>query len=55
MCTCTIFEMGVDWKKNQENSGIKISGRPVANASNICVKRHIIRIIVAQVAIAQFN
>jgi hypothetical protein len=25
MCTCTIFEMGVDWKKNQENSGIKIS------------------------------
>ena len=36
-------------------SGIKISNRPVANASNICIGRHIIRIIVAQLAIAQFN
>ena len=36
-------------------SGIKISSRPVANVSNICVGRHIIRIIVAQLAIAQFN
>jgi hypothetical protein len=32
-------------------AGIKISGCPVANASNICVGRHIIRIIVAQLAI----
>jgi len=36
-------------------SGIKISGRPVANASNFCVGRHKICIIVAQLAIAQFN
>jgi hypothetical protein len=30
-----------------EDTGIKISGRPVTNVSNICVGRHIIRIIVA--------
>ena len=41
--------------KKKTSPGIKISGRPVANASNICVGRHIIRIIVAQLAIAQFN
>ena len=38
-----------------EDTGIKISGRPVANVSIICVGRHIIRIIVAQLAIAQFH
>ena len=42
-------------KRGGYTAGIKISGRPVANASNICVGRHIIRIIVAQLAIAQFN
>ena len=42
-------------KKTLVDAGIKISGRPVANASNICVGRHIIRIIVAQLEIAQFN
>ena len=42
-------------KRGGYTAGIKISGRPVANASNICVGRHIIRIIVTQLAIAQFN
>ena len=32
-----------------------LQGRPVANASNICVGRHTIRTIVVQLAIAQFN
>jgi hypothetical protein len=38
-------------KKDHDISVIKISGRPVASASNICVGRHIIRIFVGDCTI----